>query len=138
FVFESVVGSAEWGEVVGGGGAAGGPGSGVVDVAVGGGAAAAGEDAGLVAGSQPSFQRGGDPVAGAVQVEDGAGDRVGEDPGERGRLPGQFLGGGCVDGSVSVEHRGLVTAAEEGEHRHGQSEADLDLDTHPAGVGGGA
>ncbi len=78
-VLGHVVSAAECGEVVRVGGAAGGPGDGVVEVAGGGGVGAAGEAAGGVAVADEGFEVGGDGVAGAAGGQDGAGLGVGED-----------------------------------------------------------
>ena len=54
------------------------PGDGVVDLASGGPTLAAGEPAGAVAGGDELPQAGGDRVAGAAEVEEVPGDRVGD------------------------------------------------------------
>src|SRR5215218_4304361 len=93
--FQFVVVLTEVGEVVERGRTvAGGPFDGVVEFAVGGFSAAAGCPAGFVADGEPAAQRFGGFVA--VDGEDGAGDRVGDQPDEFLRVGQQCAGGGQV------------------------------------------
>jgi hypothetical protein len=118
-VLEVVVGGAEMGEIVVSGGAAFRcPVVGVIHVAADRGARAAGESAGLVSHLEPGSQVGRDPVAGAVHVENGAGDGVRQQPGERRCVTCERAGGVGVDRPVPIEGARGFGPAEESEHGH--------------------
>jgi hypothetical protein len=91
-------------------------------------AAAAGESAGAVAEFQPPLEVGRRPVDGAIDVEDRARHRVGEDAVETRRVRREPSSGVGVDRPIAVERGGFVGQVEHRHHRHQDPDGDAGSD----------
>jgi hypothetical protein len=126
FVFETVVVAAQVSQVRGAGRAAVLPCGGVIEVAVTCRPTTAGEGAVFVAKFGPPFQVGRDPVAGAVDVEQGSRDGMGQDPLERRRVTGQPSRRVGIYRPVALERARELTDTQPCEHRDGDRDRDGD------------
>jgi len=94
----------------------------VIEVAVLGEATAPWKVALIIANANPPFQVGWRSIHGAVEVENGARDRVRQQPEKRWCVGSQSAGGVGIDGPVAVKNAGLVPA-KQGDHGNRKSEA---------------